>query len=486
MSHIRTLCAASLAVLLIPIPAQAQKLSQLLGSVFSQSNRTEPFATGECVFQDRESPGGGFLCLESRLPLPGGVPHDPRHFHGPWQDLLVPFNVALATELTRLPLPSPSGSFVRSLDLGGELTTGAQNFGPIFGERFETVGQGNLTFGLNSQYFTFDNFYGFDLTEIPAVFEHGAAAGSGGLADVVTTVSSIDVSVSQVSGFITFGVTDRFDVSVVVPMVDVSMSVKSTAILRRVGTSKVPPVHFFTGADLAPSDEPDPVAEKTAAFFGDRASFQAAGTARGIGDILVRLKTTAVSSGPTGLAVGVDLRLPTGDEEDFLGTGAVGVKPFVAVSFAGRISPHVNAAYEWNGKSSLAAQDEFDNLSGEMTGAGLNMELPNLFLYTVGLSVGIDPSFSVTADYLGRWVLGGLRPRSEDFVTRALTDSGLSQVSYPSLAIDEANYSVSMLAVGLKANLWGRAVVVFNTLINPGDNGLSDRVTPMVGFEFGY
>ena len=290
MFHIRTLCAASLAVLLIPMPVEAQKLSQLLASVFSQSSRTDSFSTGECVFQDRESPGDGFLCLESRLPL-GGQPHDPRHFHGPWQDLLVPFNVALATELTALPLPSPSGSFVRRLDLAtGELTRSAQNFGPIFGERFETVGKGAVTFGLNSQYFSFDNFYGFDLRDIPAVFEHAAAAGSGGLADVVTTVTSIDVSVSQLSGFLTYGVTERFDVSVVVPMVDVTMSARSTAILRRVGTSapEQPPVHFFPGSD--PAKEPDPRATPTDPFFGDRATFRAAGTARGIGDILIRLE----------------------------------------------------------------------------------------------------------------------------------------------------------------------------------------------------
>ena len=296
-----------------------------------------------------------------------------------------------------------------------------------------------MTFGLNSQYFSFDNFYGLNLTDIPAVFEHAGAAGSGGLADVVTTVTSIDVSVSQLSGFFTYGVTDRFDVSVVVPMVDVTMSARSTAILRRVGTSgpEQPPVHFFPGSD--PAKEPDPRAAPTDPFFGDRATFRAAGTARGIGDILIRLKTTAVSSGPTGLAVGVDLRLPTGDEEDFLGTGAVGVKPFVAVSFAGRISPHVNAAYEWNGKSSLAAQDEFDNVTGVLTQQGVDADLPNQLLYTAGLSIGLDPTFTVTADSLGRWVLGGLRPRSEDFVTRALPGSGSTSPAVPlSLAVDEA------------------------------------------------
>ena len=71
--------------------------------------------------------------------------------------------------------------------------------------------------------------------------------------------------------------------------------------------------------------------------------------------MLVRLKGTPVHNDSVALALGIDGRIPTGDEEDLLGLGAFGVKPFVVVSLSqGRVAPHLNVAYLWNGKSVLA------------------------------------------------------------------------------------------------------------------------------------
>ena len=53
-----------------------------------------------------------------------------------------------------------------------------------------------------------------------------------------------------------------------------------------------------------------------------------------------------------GVAAGVDVRLPTGDAADLLGTGSTQVKGFLIASGGkSRFSPHVNAGYTFTGDS---------------------------------------------------------------------------------------------------------------------------------------
>ena len=69
------------------------------------------------------------------------------------------------------------------------------------------------------------------------------------------------------------------------------------------------------------------------------------------------------------MALGVDLRLPTGDERNLLGTGAPGVSPFLAWSGNfGALSPHLNGGYQWNG----------DSILGGEPGSGETADLPDL------------------------------------------------------------------------------------------------------------
>jgi hypothetical protein len=56
------------------------------------------------------------------------------------------------------------------------------------------------------------------------------------------------------------------------------------------------------------------------------------------------------------LAGATDVRLPTGDELNYHGAGAYGVKPFVVLSTTTPLfSAHLNAGYQWNGSSFLAS-----------------------------------------------------------------------------------------------------------------------------------
>src|SRR3954468_10202100 len=308
------------------------------------------------LFQDVFGPTG--LVVNSEAVLPDGSTHS-AHFNSAFQSNFTQFNVALVSQLTALPLPSPASGFTYAFDSAtGTFRRTTRSFGPILSDRADTIGHGRLSVGFNYQYFSFDSLDGVDLSAVPAVFTHDDFQLGGGRLDVVTTANSVEASLTQWTGAITYGITDRVDVSLAVPIVRTTLSVLSNAQIQRIGTVD-PAVHFFHD-------------ETAKGGFGDRKQFAGSGTASGVGDLIVRVKANALRESGRALAVGVDLRMPTGDEKDLLGSGALGAKPFAVFSASvGRLSPRANIAWQWNGRSALAT----DVRSG---GKG---ELPDQLLY---------------------------------------------------------------------------------------------------------
>jgi hypothetical protein len=189
-----------------------------------------------------------------------------------------------------------------------------------------------------------------------------------------------------------------------------------------------------------------------------------------LGDVVVRVKGTAAQFKNGGLAVGVDARMPTGDAYDFLGSGAYGVRPFIALSWRrGNLSPHLNLAYQWNGKSILAG----DLISG-VTG-----DLPDQMQYVVGLDYGITKKFTLALDYLGQRQLDAKR------VTRANYRAANNTI-FPQIAIKDASFQQSSLATGFKVNPIVSLLVSFNLLFALDTNGLRDLITPLIGLSYTF
>ncbi len=397
------------------------------------------------------------LFVDSAAPLPSGETHS-AHFNSAFQAEFTQFNISVASQLAAVPLPSPASGFTYTLDPGlGVLTRSTQSFGPIYTERAETIGKNKVSVGLNFQHFGFDSLEGQDLGTIPAVFTHDDPA-VGGRADVVATANAIDIAVDQSTLFFTYGLLDRLDVSLAVPYVRVDMSVVSDATINRIGTGSNLAVHYYADSG-APGG------------FGSQRRFAQAGTASGLGDLVVRLKGTAGKSGHTGLALGVDLRLPTGDEEDLLGSGAAGVKPFLALSFAlGKAAPHVNVAYAWNGKSVLAG----NVLTGERE------SLPDELVWAAGFDVGVGGRLTLAADVLGRHVIDSPRLQTRTF-------TGLDgRTTLPDIGFTTGSFDVITGAFGLKFNPAGKLLIDLNVLVKLNEAGLRDKVTPLVGLEYSF
>jgi hypothetical protein len=253
----------------------------------------------------------------------------------------------------------------------------------------------------------------------------------------------------------TYGVTNDMDVSIAVPYISTDIVVTSDATIQRIGTT-IPEIHFFRAADDS---------------IGSRRIFTAFGHAGGIGDITIRLKQAIKKSQRNGIALALDLRLPTGDERNLLGTGAPAVTPFAAWSATyGTLAPHINLGYQWNGSSILAGDIE----------AGVSEDLPDVVVYAVGAVVAVHPRVTLALDVLGRYIIDSPRVQLSDF--HALDGRSV----FPNITFDTGSISELSSAAGLKINVAGRLLVNTNLLVRLNSGGLRDKVSPLVGVEYAF
>ena len=399
--------------------------------------------------------GPGGLRVDSQARLPDGSTHS-AHFNSAFQAEFTQFNIALASQLAAVPLPTPASGFTYTFDSSlGVFQRSTQSFGPILTERAETIGKGKFTFGITYQHFGFDSLEGLSLGQVPAVFTHDDAQLGGGRTDLVTTTNSIDAAVDQTVAFVSYGLGSRLDLSVAIPFVTVDLAAQSQAQVQRVGTATSPATHYYDDGSGA---------------FGELQTYRSSGHASGIGDVIVRLKGTPVHNDSIAVALGVDGRIPTGDEEDLLGLGAFGVKPFAVVSFSqGRVSPHLNVAYLWNGESVLAGD----------VATGQKEDLPDQVQYAVGVDVGVTKRLTLAFDFLGTYVIDSPRLVRETF-------TAANGQSFPQIGFVTESYNLANGSAGFKFNPVGKLLIDFNLLFKLDSAGLRDTVTPLFGIEYAF
>ena len=395
------------------------------------------------------------LIVDSRSALPTGEDHS-AHFDSAFQTEFIQFGAALTGKLVSVPLPSLASGFTYEFDPSlGVFSRSTQSFGPIMAERAETIGANRTSFGVAFEHSGFDTIEGVNLDSVPGVFTHDDFALGGERADLVTTRNSIEASVDQFTTFVTYGLTDRLDVSLAVPFVSNELLVVSEATIQRIGTEN-PEVHFYQMSD---------------GTLGEKRLFTAFGSARGIGDLTIRLKGRLWKGATSGVALGLDLRVPSGDEENLLGAGAPGIKPFMAWSASyDTFSPHFNVGYLWNG-SSILAGDPVTELSAD---------LPDQFTYIAGAEFGVSSRLTFSFDLLGQHVMDSPRLVRQDFRAQGGTSV------FPDISFRNESFGETSAAVGLKLGLLQDLLLDLNLLFQLDDNGLRDKVTPLIGAEYAF
>lgn len=428
-------------------------LSLLLACVSSAGAQTVASANLRDVLTDLLR--GGILLARPQE----GADHS-AHFIGEDSrqfQVLEQVNSEIARQLNTVPLSSSAGGFVFEIDPAlGLPVRQSQSFGPIFAERPLTVGRGKFNLGLNYNRYTFDKFDGLDLRdgEITLLFVHEDVGIPDSLdflaeGDVITSNLFLKINTSVTSFVATYGVADRFDVGLVVPIIDIDVSYAAVAQIQRLSTYQTPGTHQF----------PDGTSGKTIAYSG---------SAQGLGDITLRGKLKIASERALAVAGTAEVRFPTGDELDLLGTGAYQGKFSLLAAVPGNsVSPHINVGYAVASGSTLS--DEID--------------------YRLGMDWAVDPKMTLAADLIGQTLLSADRAYLGNQSHR-FTDPQQQRIltaQFPVL-FQESDQVRNRLqaALGAKINLTGNVLISGSGLIGLSDDGLTDDFSAMAGIDYSF
>ena len=324
------------------------------------------------------------------------------------RDTLVTFILA---ELNTLPTNSPASGFTYRLDpeLGMNVRS-SNSFGPFFMERSLTGGRGQVSFGIAYNEAMFDDIDGRSLRDGTLVATAGRLVGDAEPFDAETLTLRIRTRATTVSGHV--GVTDRFDVSAAVPFLIVSFDG------QRLDT--------YRGAAVVQAT--------------------ALASASGIGDVCLATKYNVIRRGGSGMALAGEVRLPTGDSDNLLGSGELVFTPRVIGSFEGaRVAVHGNLGYAMGGPS-----DEID--------------------YSGAFTVVAHNRLTLITELTGRRLTSG--DRLVDVVEPHPSLVGVQTIRLS--AIEQATNRMQ-LAAGLRWNVAGRWLVSMNVLRPLTTAGLNAR-----------
>jgi Putative MetA-pathway of phenol degradation len=445
--------------------------------------------------------------------------HHAAHFDADFLATFAPINQAVGMQVSQLPIASPSSGITFTFDKVTKLETPTtdESLGPILGERAGTIGRRRLFLGFSYQYFNFSSIDGQNINNIPTVLQHQrfpppfpspsivACPVQTGLTgtkydgdpcfvrDFIQTTNNIDLKVNQYTIYVTYGITRHLDFSAAIPFLNVQMNVTSNATI--VPNTATPAAVGAPGNVWHSFNALNPALASQCASTVPclQASFSDSGRATGIGDVVLRGKYTVHQWERAGFALGLDVRLPTGDETNFLGSGAVGVKPFGVFSYKARVSPHAEVGYEVNGDSTLAG----NNLVPPAPSTVTKGSLPNRFIYIVGADVTVSKRLTGAFDIYGQRLFG-----APEFVSQPYQDHGNCSgatnadavncavytpgTTHPDIAQKTADVNITNASLGLKFRVFKQLVLTGNVLLKLDDGGLRSRAVPLVGVSYSF
>jgi len=314
--------------------------------------------------------------------------------------------------------------------------------------------------GISRTGFRFATLRGVDMKNIDLTFTHqnvnfpGCDAQFGGDCslygvpvlenDAMDFHLSMDLSVQVTSIYVTYGVSDRLDFGLVVPIVQADFRGESEAQIRPFGGTSA--AHFFSGTPT------NPVLT---------ASRQSLGSAAGLGDVALRAKVNLRETPDAAFAFLVDGRFPTGSEKDLLGSGKfAGRALLIFNSRFGDFSPHLNAGYLHH-----AGQQQNDAVLG-----------------TVGFDDRMAEGVTLAADLVTELQVGDSKLHLPGIVTYdAPFRRTLNPTNIPDIRDDIVNGSF-----GIKAAPARNTTLVLNTLFPLNRGGLRANLVYTAGIEYTF
>jgi hypothetical protein len=365
----------------------------------------------------------------------------------------------LGANIASFPLSSTGATVAFDLSTGVPVRR-TESLGPIFSEAATTLGKKRVILGYNFTYMSFERVRGLNLEDLRFTFTH-EDVGAPGLGDSDNEFDTIDLfmdmqlDASILAFYMTAGVTDRLDVGLALPLVNVHVVSNPEAIINSFTfVANDSANHFYGGTTTEPilTTTPTPVNDD----------------ATGIGDVAVRAKLNFYR-GKGDLAALVEARVPTGDEENFLGTGYTTVKGALIGSRSwGSFSPHVNLAYVF--KDTDLDRDEVEAFFGYEQGFG--------------------GQFTLVLDFLGRFQVGDpideLQFAETVTISRPVGNTALVKTVESTNVPSSDRDNTMDLSLGGKYAPREFLILLGNVIVPLNDGGLRPDIVSTIGFEFNF
>lgn len=356
---------------------------------------------------------------------------------------ITPVVERVAIRGTDFPVTSTNPGFTYSYNPQlGMFERTPQSLGPQFLERAATVGRGHFDVGLSYLYANLIDEDGRDFADRIFMGSQVNVQGQ----DVAGAFRGTHFSLINhvLSPFLTYGITDRWDVNVVVPLVYTKLELEGIA-AAAVGTLVSPP----TPVKLSDFQDDD---------------------AFGVGDVLVRTKYRFLDGAGVNLAGALGIRVPTGEEEDFHGLGDVTVTPsLIASQSFGMLDFHGQLGIEVN------ADDLERTRARYAIGAAVQpIQLLALYVEAIGSSSFVDDEFSIPK-------AGAIVPNFD------LLPNDFIKANRPNeIVAFVPRTDVVDLALGCKVNVAQSVVAYVGAVVPLTDDSLRAAVIPTGGVEVGF
>jgi hypothetical protein len=331
------------------------------------------------------------------------------------------------------------------------------SLGSIYIERPFTLGKGRVDAGFSYTYVGFDTLNGQNLNGLSFDLEHGDCCG--------TTLPSpnnpsfeeatVDVRFNQFSlqshifNFsATYGITDKWDVNILLPVMQTSLDLTATAHINDVPfAGNAQGIHNFSNGT------------KTETKSSSGSNF-------GVGDLQLRTKYHFLNYKQFNMAGGLNLRLQSGSNSDFQGLGYSTVTPYLSFSQAlfDIIDLHATAGVEFNNNSGMA--------NG----------VANRIRYAGGATFQLIPEFALITDFIGTSNIGTTQIST---TVPQFTQFNATPSSF--LTTTQAvNTNTLNLALGFKFVPYKSVVGFFNVFLPLNSVGLQADVIPTGGVQVGF
>ncbi len=343
------------------------------------------------------------------------------------------------TAARNLPIISASAGFTYRYNPEIEaFERSSDTLGPMFMERPDTIGRNKFNVNVSFQYVELNQYDGTPTHHLQA--DSPLIAGGTNPSFTANNLRYSFKLINNIAGLsFTYGILDNLDVNILVPLISTDFDV--TAHATQVASAD-------TDLAFSPAPEPEKVATLRSTKFG-------------IGDILLRGKYQLPRCGWLRSAAGLQLRLPSGDQANFQGTGDFEASPYIYLSTVlwGRVEPHANLGIDFR-------TDDVTRSEGR---------------YSLGADVDVTKRIGIVLAFLGRSQFSGSAD-SGDTSFLHLTPAGVR--TQPLLGLDFGRKDFYDLSFGARAVIWRQIMLFANGIYALNNDGLrNDSVIPLVGVE---